>query len=61
MTDIKPIMATVKRNELSRCSSPDGVNSAREGQDYRSITKLADLNKPGRPQRPSWMHLMAHA
>jgi hypothetical protein len=23
------------------------------------MRKLANLNKPGRPERPSWVHLMA--
>jgi hypothetical protein len=23
------------------------------------VRKLADLNKPGRPGRPAWIHLMA--
>jgi group II intron reverse transcriptase/maturase len=61
MTDIKPIMATVKRNELihrllaGRCELCEG----RTGLQVHHIRKLADLNKPGRPHRPSWMHLMA--
>jgi hypothetical protein len=61
MTDIKPIMATVKRNELirrllaGRCALCEG----RTGLQVHHIRKLADLNKPGRRQRPSWMHLMA--
>lgn len=61
MTDLKPIMATVKRNELihrllaGRCELCEGT----AGLQVHHIRKLADLNKPGRPERPSWMHLMA--
>jgi hypothetical protein len=61
MTDLKPIMATVKRNELihrllaGRCE----LCQTRIGLQVHHIRKLADLNKPGRPQRPSWMYLMA--
>ena len=61
MTDVKPIMATVKRNELirrllaGRCELCEGS----AGLQVHHIRKLADLNKPGRPQRPSWVHLMA--
>jgi hypothetical protein len=61
MTDLKPIMATVKRNELihrllaGRCE----LCEKRIGLQVHHIRKLADLNKPGRPQRPSWVHLMA--
>lgn len=61
MTDLKPIMATVKSNELIRrlvagqCELCEG----RIGPQVHHIRKLADLNKPGRPERPSWVHLMA--
>ncbi len=61
MTDVKPIMATVKRNELirrllaGRCELCEGS----AGLQVHHIRKLADLNKPGTPQRPSWVHLMA--
>ncbi|WP_348656866.1 hypothetical protein [Streptomyces lunaelactis] len=33
-----------------------------EGQDgiqVHHVRKLADLNKPGRPERPPWVHLMS--
>ncbi len=61
MTDLKPIMATVKGNELihrllaRRCELCEGG----AGLQVHHIRKLADLNKPGRPERPSWVHLMA--
>jgi group II intron reverse transcriptase/maturase len=61
LTDLKPIMASVKRNELirrlvaGRCELCEtGI-----GLQVHHIRKLADLNKPGRPERPSWVHLMA--
>lgn len=61
VTDLTPIMATVKRNELirrlvaGRCELCEtGI-----GLQVHHIRKLADLNKPGRPERPSWVHLMA--
>jgi hypothetical protein len=61
LTDLKPIMATTKRNELirrlvtGRCELCEtGI-----GLQVHHIRKLADLNKPGRPERPSWVHLMA--
>jgi NADP-dependent 3-hydroxy acid dehydrogenase YdfG len=61
MADIKPIMATVKRNELIRrlLAGRCELCEDRTGLQVHHIRKLADLNKPGRPQRPSWMHLMA--
>ncbi|MGH3782611.1 MAG: hypothetical protein ACRDRO_18815 [Pseudonocardiaceae bacterium] len=61
VTDLKPIMATVKRNELihrlvaGRCELCEGMI----GLQVHHIRKLADLNKPGRPERPSWVQLMA--
>jgi hypothetical protein len=61
MTDLKPNMAITKRNELihrllaGRCELCEG----KAGLQVHHIRKLADLNKPGRPQRPSWVYLMA--
>ncbi|MGW3473415.1 HNH endonuclease [Saccharopolyspora sp. NPDC000995] len=61
VTDLKPIMATAKRNELLRrlvagqCELCEGT----EGLQVHHIRKLADLNKPGRRERPPWMRLMA--
>ena len=58
---IKPIMATVKRNELIRrlLAGRCELCEKRTRLQVHHIRKLADLNKPGRPQRPSWRHLMA--
>ncbi|MGH3614262.1 MAG: RNA-directed DNA polymerase [Pseudonocardia sp.] len=61
VTDLKPIMATAKRNELihrllaGRCELCEQTM----GPQVHHIRKLADLNKSGRPEWPAWMHLMA--
>jgi hypothetical protein len=61
VTDLKPVMATAKRNELihrlvvGRCELCEGTM----GLQVHHIRKLADLNKPGRPERPPWVQLMA--
>ncbi|MFD0504479.1 hypothetical protein ACFQ0G_19245 [Streptomyces chiangmaiensis] len=31
----------------------------RDGLQVHHVRKLADLNKPGRPERPQWVRLMA--
>jgi hypothetical protein len=54
-------MASAKRNELihrllaGRCE----ICESMVGLQVHHIRKLADLNQPGRPEKPSWMHLMA--
>jgi MFS family permease len=35
------------------------ICEAQEDPEVHHIRKLADLNRPGRPERPAWMHLMA--
>jgi hypothetical protein len=61
ITDRNPVMATARRNELihrllaGQCEMCEG----REGLQVHHVRKLADLNKPGRPERPPWVHLMA--
>jgi group II intron reverse transcriptase/maturase len=61
LTDLSPVMASVRRNELihrllaGRCE----ICEAQEDLEVHHIRKLADLNRPGRPERPAWMHLMA--
>jgi len=61
ITDRKPPLATVKRNELihrlmagrcEMCKSPTGLQ-------VHHVRKLADLARPGRPDRPAWVMLMA--
>src|SRR6266540_1171447 len=61
LTDQRPVMASTRRNELlhrllvGRCE----VCQAQENLEVHHIRKLADLNRPGRPDKPAWMHLMA--
>jgi len=61
ITDRNPVMATARRNELihrllaGQCEMCEG----HEGLQVHHVRKLADLNKPGRPERPPWVHLMA--
>jgi group II intron reverse transcriptase/maturase len=61
LTDQRPVMASAKRNELihrllaGRCE----ICKSMVGLQVHHIRKLADLNQPGRPDKPSWMHLMA--
>jgi Type II intron maturase len=61
LTDQRPVMASTRRNELihrllaGHCEiCEDTVNL-----EVHHIRKLADLNKPGRREKPIWMHLMA--
>lgn len=54
-------MASVRRNELihrllAECCE---ICDAKQNLEVHHIRKLADLNPPGRPKRPSWVHLMA--
>jgi hypothetical protein len=61
LTDQRPVMASTKRNELihrllaERCEICD----ARTNLEVHHIRKLADLNRPGRRDKPAWVHLMA--
>jgi group II intron reverse transcriptase/maturase len=61
LTDRRPVMATTRRNELihrllaGQCEMCEG----RTGLQVHHVRKLADLNKPGRPERPPWVRLMA--
>jgi group II intron reverse transcriptase/maturase len=61
LTDRRPVMASARRNELihrllaGRCEiCEDTVNL-----EVHHVRKLADLSKPGRREKPAWMHLMA--
>jgi len=61
LTDQRPVMASARRNELirrllaGRCEiCGDTVNL-----EVHHVRKLADLSKPGRREKPAWMHLMA--
>ena len=61
ITDLAPTLATVKGNELihrllaGRCE----LCESRVELQVHHIRKLADLDKPGRPERPGWVRLMA--
>lgn len=60
LADRQPIMAT-RHNELilrflaGKCE----LCEARDGLQVHHLRKLADLHKPGRPERPPWVVLMA--
>jgi group II intron reverse transcriptase/maturase len=61
LTDQRPVMTSAKRNELihrllaGRCEICESTVSL----EVHHIRKLADLDQPGRRERPAWMHLMA--
>lgn len=61
LTDIRPVMASMKRNELihrllAECCE---ICETRTNLEVHHVRKLADLNRPGRRERPAWVHLMA--
>jgi group II intron reverse transcriptase/maturase len=61
LTDVSPVMASTRRNELihrllTECCE---VCDAQGHLEVHHVRKLADLNQPGRRERPAWMHLMA--
>jgi hypothetical protein len=54
-------MASTRRNELihrllTECGE---VCAAQVHLEVHHVRKLADLNQPGRREKPAWMHLMA--
>jgi hypothetical protein len=61
INDRKPPQATTQGNELihrllaRRCE----LCASRTGLQVHHVRKLADLDKPGRPDRPAWIRLMA--
>jgi hypothetical protein len=61
LTDQRPVLASNRRNELihrllaERCE----ICACTVGLQVHHIRTLADLNKPGRRARPTWMRLMA--
>ena len=61
LSDRKPPRATTQGNELihrllaERCE----MCGTRTGLQVHHVRKLADLDKPGRPERPTWIRLMA--
>ncbi|WP_444545163.1 HNH endonuclease, partial [Streptomyces atratus] len=61
LTDQRPVMASMKRNELihrllAECCE---ICEARTNLEVHHVRKLADLNQPGRRDKPAWVHLMA--
>ena len=54
LTDQRPVMAS-NRLLAERCE----ICACTVGLEVHHIRKLADLNKPGRRERPTWMRLMA--
>ncbi len=54
-------MASARRNELIHrlLAGHCEICEAKEDLEVHHIRKLADLYRPGRPERPAWMHLMA--
>ncbi|MGW7674698.1 reverse transcriptase domain-containing protein, partial [Streptomyces sp. NPDC054775] len=61
LTDVRPVMASMKRNELihrllAECCE---ICERRTNLEVHHVRKLADLNRPGRRERPGWVHLMA--
>ncbi|WP_406043161.1 reverse transcriptase domain-containing protein [Micromonospora sp. NBC_00898] len=61
LTDLSPIMASTKRNELihrllAGCCE---ICKSRTNIEVHHVRKLADLNRHDRPDKPAWVHLMA--
>jgi group II intron reverse transcriptase/maturase len=61
LQDREPVPATAQRSELVRrllagrcelCGKPDKMQ-------VHQVRKLSDLDKPGQPQQPEWMQIMA--
>ncbi len=61
LTDLAPVMASTKRNELIHRLLADCCElcDSRNQIEVHHIRKLADLNRHDRPDRPTWVHLMA--
>jgi group II intron reverse transcriptase/maturase len=61
IADRNPPLATANRNELIHrlLAEQCELCESRTGLQVHHVRKLADLNKPGRPDRPAWIRLMA--
>ncbi len=60
-TDLSPVLPLSKGNELIRrlVAGCCEICGAEQNLEVHHIRKLADLNRPGRPERPAWIQLMA--
>jgi group II intron reverse transcriptase/maturase len=61
LTDRRPVMASTRQNELihrllAECCE---ICTARTGLEVHHVRRLADLNQPGRREKPVWIRLMA--
>lgn len=60
LADRQPIMATRQNELIHRLLAGKCVLcEARDGPQVHHLRKLADLNKPSRPERPTWVVLVA--
>ncbi|MEV6227954.1 reverse transcriptase domain-containing protein [Saccharopolyspora shandongensis] len=61
LNDRKPPLATARRNELIHrlLSGQCEICEERVELQVHHVRKLADLNRPGRPERSPWIQLMA--
>jgi group II intron reverse transcriptase/maturase len=61
LSDRSPVMASTRRNELIHRLLVECCQlcQSRENLQVHHIRKLADLDRPGRPERPAWIRLMA--
>ncbi len=59
--DRNPTLATTSRNELIHRLLADRCElcESSTGLQVHHVRKLADLDRPGRPERPTWVRLMA--
>lgn len=61
LTDRSPTMASTQRTELikrllAECCE---ICGSRTNIEVHHVRRLADLHRPGRPDKPPWIHLMA--
>jgi group II intron reverse transcriptase/maturase len=61
LTDRSPVLASSRRNELIHRLMAESCElcQTRTDIEVHHIRKLADLHRSGRPEPPSWKHLMA--
>jgi hypothetical protein len=61
LNDQAPVLATTRGNELIHRLLADGCEmcGARSNVEVHHVRRLADLNQPGRREKPAWVKLMA--